>query len=123
MKQNKDKDKDWYAQQLVSKDVPLIDVGEGRPIIIRDFRFAMRANLVVPTNQMLFNSHWAYIKQSLWADGLQANEDYPPRVVVGKLAYRIFIVCEVRGGQVRSGKMKDKAKKINQILDKKQKEE
>ena len=89
-------DKDWYGQQLVSEDVPLIDPGEGRAIILRDFRFKMVPNIIVPTSQMLFNIHWPYMKERLWADGLEANEDYPPRVVVGKNAYRIFILCEVK---------------------------
>lgn len=111
--------KDWYGQQLVSDDVPLIDPGEGRAIILRDFRFQMIPNALVPTNQTLFNLHWPYMKDRLWADGLEANEDYPPRVVVGKFAYRIFILCEVKGGRVREGRMRDKAKNINDVLTKK----
>jgi len=112
------KENDWYGQQLVSDEVPLIDPGEGRAIILRDFRFAMTPNAFIPTNQMLFNTHWPRIKQLLWADGLEANEDHPPRVVVGKYAYRIFIVCELKGGQFRKDKAKDKAKDINEILKK-----
>lgn len=111
--------KDWYGQQLVSDDVPLIDPGEGKAIILRDFRFAMVPNAIIPTPQMLFNAHWPYIKERLWADGLEVNEDHPPRVVIGKFAYRIFIVCEVRGGKAREGRMKDKAKNLNEIFDKK----
>lgn len=113
------KDKDWYGQQLVSDDVPLIDPGEGRAIILRDFRFQMVPNFIVPTSQMLFNAHWPYIKDRLWADGLEANMDHPPRVVVGKFAYRIFIVCEVKGGRVREGRMKDKAQNISEVMKKK----
>lgn len=112
------KDKDWYAQQLVSNDVPLIDPGEGKAIILRDFRFGMLPNAFVPTNQMIFNAHWPYIKERLWADGLEANETYPPRVVIGKLAYRIFILCEIKGGKAREGRMKDKAKNISEVLTK-----
>ncbi len=122
MNKDNSNDKDWYGQQLVSDDVPLIDPGEGRPIILKDFRFIMQPNILIPTNQMLFNSHWPYIKNILWAEGLEANEDHPPRVVVGRLAYHIFIVCEVRGGKARAGRMKDKAKNISEILtNKKQK--
>lgn len=115
----KSDDKDWYAQQLVSNDVPLIDPSEGRPIILKDFRFIMMPNAFIPSNQLIFNSHWPYIKSVLWAEGLEANEDHPPRVVVGKRAYHIFLVCEVRGGVARAGRMKDKAKNINEVLDKK----
>ncbi len=111
-------DKDWYGQQLVSNEVPLIDPGEGKPIILRDFRFRMVPNFLIPTPQMLFNNHWPYIKDRLWADGLEANEDYPPRVVIGKFAYRIFILCEVKGGKARESRMKDKAQNINDVLKK-----
>jgi len=110
------KDGDWYGQQVVSDNVPLIDPGEGRAVILRDFRFMMMPNMIVPTKQMLFNSHWPYIKERLWADGLEANEDFPPRVIIGKFAYRIFIVCEVKGGRVREGKMRDKAKTATDVL-------
>jgi len=87
---------DWYGQQLVSDDVPLVDAGEGRDIVLREFRFAMLPNAIIPTKQMLFNAHWAYIRDKLWADGLEANEDHAPRVVIGKYAYRIFIVCQLK---------------------------
>lgn len=116
---DKQKSTDWYGHQVVSDNVPLIDPGEGRAIILREFRFQMMPNAFIPTNQMLFNVHWPYIKERLWADGLEANEDHPPRVVVGKYAYRIFIVCEVKGGRVREGRMRDKAKNISEIIDKK----
>ncbi len=116
---NKDSnDKDWYAQQLVSDNVPLIDPSEGRPIILKDFIFVMRPNFLIPTKQMLFNSHWDYMRKVLWSEGLEANEDHPPRVVVGKNIYHIFIVCEVRGGKARVGRMKDKAKNISEVLTK-----
>ncbi len=114
-----DNDKDWYGQQIVSDDVPLIDPGEGRAIILRDFRFQFKPEAIIPSKQLLFNTAWPRIKEILWADGLEANEDHPPRVVVGKFAYRIFILCEVRGGKFREGRMKDKAKDIKQIFDNK----
>lgn len=118
MANQKSDNKDWYGQQLVSDQVPVIDPGEGRPIILKDYRFVMMPNALIPTNQMLFNSHWPYIKQDLWANGLEANEDHPPRVVVGRLAYHIFIVCELTGGKFRKDKAKDKAKNISEVLTK-----
>lgn len=113
---------DWYGSEIETPAVPMVDGGEGKPVILREFRFFMTPNALIPTNQMLFDSHWGYIKQKLWSDGLIANEDIAPRVVVGRRAYRIYIVCELNnGGKVREGKIKDKAKTITEIFDEKSK--
>lgn len=108
---------DWYGNQVVSDEVPIVDPGEGRAIILREFRYAFMPNAIIPTKQILFNASWPRIKEMLWAEGLEANEDHPPRVVIGKYAYRIFIVCEMRD-KGRRARAKDKAKTANQLLDK-----
>lgn len=112
-------DKDWYGQQLVSDDVPIVDAGEGRDIVLREFRFVMMPNAIIPTKQMLFNAHWPYIRDRIWADGLEANEDHPPRVVIGKYAYRIFIVCQLKTGlSGRQRHAKERPKNLSEILNK-----
>ena len=118
MTDNQKQTNDWYGQKVVSDSVPIIDAQEGRAVILRDFRFVMVPNLIVPTKQMLFNVHWPYMRDRLWADGLEANEDFPPRVVIGKRAYRIFIVCEIKGGKAREGRLRNKTKNINEVLSK-----
>lgn len=115
----KQKDSDWYGQQLVSDDVPLVDAGEGRDIVLREFRFTMLPNAFIPTKQLLFNSHWPYIRDRLWADGLEPNEDHPPRVVIGKYAYRIFIVCQLKSSLTGKQRHAKGAKSLQDIFDKK----
>lgn len=87
---------DWFGSTLVSDDVPLVDAGEGRDIVLREFRFVMTPNAFMPTKQILFNAHWPYMRDRIWADGLEPNEDHAPRVIIGKYAYRIFIVCQLK---------------------------
>jgi len=112
---------DWFGQTLETPSTPMIDPGDGRAMMLECFEFAMKPNFLIPTKQMLFDSHWPQIRQLLWSKGLEANEDVQPRVVISKTRYRIFILCEVKGGRVREGKMKDKAKNLNEILTGKEK--
>ncbi len=86
---------DWYGRDLQTNSDPLIDSGTGRPMIIRQFQFVFNPNLKQkPTKQDLFNSHWPQMKIMLWGDGLVANTDVEPRMIVGKRKYRIFLLCE-----------------------------
>lgn len=111
-------DSDWYANQLVSDDVPLVDASEGRDIVLREFRFVMTPNFIIPSKQMIFNSHWPYIKTRIWADGLEPNEDHPPRVVIGKTAYRIFIVCQLKSSALgKQRHPKGKVHSLQEIFD------
>lgn len=90
-------DNDWYGQSIETEGVPMISDGTGRPLILREFRFAMRPpppGVPHPTPQLLFNNHWEHLRTVIRFDGLTANTDIPPRVVIGKKAYKIFILCE-----------------------------
>lgn len=84
----------WYGTSLETEATPMIDSASGRPLILRTFEFAMKPNVRVPTKQELFNLHWQQIRTMIRFDGLVANEDVEPRVVIGKKRYRIFILCE-----------------------------
>lgn len=95
----------WHGREVstsADEGVQMVDSGVGKPYILRTFEFAidpmvnekMKKEKQVVDKQMLFNSHWPQIRILLWGDGLVANEDVPPRIVVGKKSYRIFVLCE-----------------------------
>lgn len=92
----------WYGQSLQTDGTPMVDDGTGRALILRTFEFAfnplvikqLKEKKVSVTKQDLFNYHWPHIKSLIWSDGLIANTDVDPRVVLGKKRYRIFVLCE-----------------------------
>lgn len=88
---------EWYGASLQTEGTPMVDSGTGRALILRVFDFAFKPGLEQkPSKQQLFNAHWSHIKTLIWSDGLVANTDVDPRVVIGKKRYRIFILCEPR---------------------------
>lgn len=103
---NEEMDKfDWYGQQVqtgAEDGVQMVDSGTGKPHILRSFEYAidpvvnqkMIKDKIPVDKQMIFNSHWPQIRVMLWGDGLVANEDITPRVVMGPKSYRIFVLCE-----------------------------
>lgn len=91
---------DWYGQQANVNSDPLVDTGTGRPFIIRRFQFRFKPGLEIkPTKQQLFDQHWPQLRFMLWGDGLVANEDVTPRVMVKGDEYEIILLCEPRFGQ------------------------
>lgn len=93
----------WSGQEVEAQSDPLVDKGQGRPIILRYFEF--KANPEVfkiekPTKQQIFNHHAQQIKISLWKDGLEPVEAVGPRVVISKKkdSYRIFVTCQAKLG-------------------------
>ncbi len=92
-------DTGWHGATIETPTTPLVDSAKGRPLILRPYRFEKKLEvwaLRTPSNQELFDFHWPQMKQMIWADGLVANTDITPRVVIQKRAYTIFILCEPR---------------------------
>lgn len=90
---------EWFANTIETPGVPMVDKGIGTAYDLKCFEFAMKPlppNTAYPTRQQLFDAHWPELRTRIWADGLIANEDVPPRVHIGKSRYRIFILCESR---------------------------
>ena len=91
----------WEGAEAEVKSAPMIDPGVGKGLVIRCFEFGINPSIkYTPTKQELFNYHWQQIKTMLWGDGLIANEDVAPRVVVNpkKNSYTIFILAQPRLG-------------------------
>lgn len=92
---------DWFGSTVETPGTPMVDSATGRPLILRTYTYFVKPNAVGnPTKQQIFNYHWPQIKTMIWADGLVANTDIDPRVVVGKKKYRIFVLCEPRFRQM-----------------------
>jgi len=91
----------WEGREVAVKGEPLVDVGSGKKLYIRNFEFsknpAYKGRQL--SNQEIFNWHWRELQRFLWGDGLTAYEGMEPRVTHkpdGK--YVITIVCEPRFG-------------------------
>lgn len=119
------KQEEWHKQVAETDNVPMVDSGEGKPYILRTFEFSinpvvaadMKAKKIKIDKQQLFQSHWPQIRTMLWGDGLVANEDVPPRIQVGKVNYRIFVLCEPKFGVI----VNDKINTLQEMFKKKQK--
>lgn len=111
----KNKDTGWHGATIETPTTPMVDSGTGRPLVLRPFRFAKKEDVwakMTPSNQELFNFHWPQMKAMIWGDGLVANTDVAPRVVIQKKAYTIFVLCEPRFRQM----MIDKPRTLQEIL-------
>lgn len=115
---------EWYGQQVEAKSKPLEDEGRGKPYIIRQFDFSFdpamlqkvkEKKIAFPTKQQLFNQSWGAIRPIIWGDGLVANEDIEPRVLIGKKGYRIVLLCEPKFGAM----VVDKPQLLQNVLKKK----
>jgi len=118
---NDTKDK-WHGAQLGVEGIPLVDAGVGKPLILRVFEFAinpvkvkeLKEKGIIVSKQEIFNTHWPQIKMQIWGDGLVANEQVDPRVIIGKKRYRIFILCEPKFRNI----VVDKPRTLQQVFDK-----
>lgn len=114
----------WNAQQVgVNSDTPLMDLGTGQDYIVRQFLFSFNPDMInkirekkipAPTHQELFNSNWPQMRVELWKDGLLAvqENEYPPKIVVGKKKYKIIVTCQPRRGVI----VNDKVNSLQDIL-------
>ena len=117
-------EKKWNAQQIgVNSDTPLVDAGTGQEYIVRQFLFSFNPEtakkikekkMAPPTAQELFNSNWNQLRVELWKDGLVAvqENEYPPKIVIGKKRYKIILVCKARQGVM----VANKVNKLQDIL-------
>ena len=107
-----------YGSELSTDGVPLIDVGEGKQVLIRVFTFKInpeKAKEVGFMNkQSIFNDHAKQISTILWGDGLRPLEDTSPRVIIDakKAIYQIFVPCEAKTGVA----FVDKSKNLQEIM-------
>lgn len=134
MTDNLKPNEELYGASLQT-DTPIYDPGTGQTVVIRVFEFMFNPDTLrqirekkipAPTRQELFNSNWPRMKMEIWKDGLRAIEEkeFPPRVIIGKKKYRIFIACEKQFKQSFAGKDQQASNLIevmnnNRLTDKK----
>lgn len=116
---------EWHPMAAQTDGVPMVDAGIGRPYVLKEYTFLINPGKVkeleekgiTVTNQEIFDNHWPQIRLNIWSEGLVAIQDskYPPRVVISKKVYRIFIVCEPKFGRV----VHDKPKTLQEVFKKK----
>lgn len=114
--------------EIKSDLAPMLDPGTGQALILRQFEFyfdpltinkIIKKQIPAPTKQELFNSNWPQIRIILWGDGLVANQDVEPRVVVSKKKYKIFLLCIPRTKQSGVKEMvADRPQNLSEILNK-----
>lgn len=117
----------WTGQELQTESTPLVDPGSGRKLILRMFEFTInpqkvkeiKAKKIKLDKQQLFNMHWPQIKTMIWGDGLVANRDVDPRVIIGRKNYRIFVLCEPKFGTMVADKTKTLQELLNPLTNKK----
>ena len=115
----------WDAFKVATDGVPMVNDGSGKPLILRVFEYGIdpvkvkeiAEKKIVVNQQQIFNQHWAQIKSLIWSDGLVASTDVPPRVVMGKTRYRIFILCEPKFRVM----VADRPKTLQEVFDKNKK--
>ena len=113
-------DNKWYGQDIKAESDPIIDPGTGKSVVLRVFEFGvnpktareLREKKIKLSKQDLFNAHWPQIRALIWGDGMVANQDVDPRVIVGRKSYRIFVLCEPRMGVM----VNDKHRNAKDIL-------
>lgn len=93
-------DGSWQGREAEVHSDPLIDKGQGKPIVIRPFVFSKSDafNELNPSKQELFDSHKHQMQVFLWKDGLEPIEFIPPRVVVSKDTYTIYVTAQAKVG-------------------------
>lgn len=79
------------------------DHGSGIPVIIRCFTYGINPVAFkdhTPTKQELFDNHKRGLEMHLWRDGMIYYDQVPPRIVMGKTQYQIFVAALPAGNNV-----------------------
>lgn len=91
------KDVAWTGQE-VEFNTEALDKGEGKPIILRQFDFAIPVGVELPDKKELASTYQKFIDSFLWKDGLRRIDDL--RVVLQKDKFFIFATCQPKTGAV-----------------------
>lgn len=88
-----------YGADLDTQGVPVIDPGEGKANVIREFIFKINPEKIKEfpdDKQVIFNTNARQIAHVLWGDGLRPIDGISPRVIIDRKRgfYRIFVPCE-----------------------------
>lgn len=89
----------WEGASVDVNSDPLIDSGTGTTHILRIFEYAINPEVkYTPTKQELFEYHYPQIANTLWKDGLVANQEVSPRITLSDKTYRIYVTCNAKQG-------------------------
>lgn len=89
----------WEGASAEVNSDPLIDSGTGTVNILRIFEYAINPEVkYTPSKQELFSYHYPQIANTLWKDGLVANQEVAPRITLSDKTYRIYVTCNAKQG-------------------------
>ena len=92
------KDIEWHGQDIAFQADPLQDLGKGKPIILRQFDFAIQPGVSLPSKDEISESYRKFIDGFLWKDGLRRIRNL--HVVIDKKHFKIFATCQAKTGAV-----------------------
>ena len=91
------KDIAWQGQDIQFNQ-QVLDKGEGKPIILRQFDFSIPVGVQLPEKKEIASTYQNFIDGFLWKDGLRRIDDL--RVVLQKDKFLIFATCQAKTGAV-----------------------
>jgi hypothetical protein len=91
---------EWEADHQETDTVPLVNKGNGKPIIMRMFEFTLPPMEKVPTNQQLLEAHKSKITAFLWKDELVPIMEFKVVKSKDQQHFRIFATCQAKAGSV-----------------------
>lgn len=105
----------WHGKDIEA-NTRLEDPGQGRPIILRQFKFEISPDVTqIPTKKQLADHHLPRIKDFLWKDELELIEDL--KVVKNhKRSFIVFAICQPKKGSLISWQDTDKLKPLQDVL-------
>ena len=88
----------WEADEQETETHPLVNEGNGKPIILRTFEFELPPGVEMPSNQHIIEAHKSKITAFLWKDELVLIQDLKVVRSKDQKHFRIFATCQPRAG-------------------------
>lgn len=109
-------DKDgWYAGKMETDGYRIDEAGTGKPIILRQFKYARNPAMKKPTkNEILTPAYITYLENGLWADNMEMVIE--PKVVIDKKFITVFATCQAKRGNLIESVHRDQLKPLQDKL-------
>jgi hypothetical protein len=93
------KNEKWEGREVETDSVALVNEGNGRPIILRNFEFKVPPTMEKwPSIEELRGIHQPAVEGFLWKDDLVLVEDLRIILDKDKKSFNIFATCQPRKG-------------------------
>lgn len=107
---------DYEVTQAQTDGVRIEDPGQGRPIIIRQLKYAYHPSLKgrPSVEQLLTVDFRKYLNNILWLDSLELIQE--PKVVFQQKEFIIFATCQAKRGAIIPREHIDKLRPLQDTL-------